>query len=124
MPTLPTKQTGVTEPVETVEEKFQRLASAWRADAAYVSSGSDLVTERALQQIVGIVPAIIPLLLRELESRTGRRHRGLRLITGADSLAPPERAISGRRQRPGCAGARSKATNGGIRPGVRIPWAA
>lgn len=70
MPTLPAKQTGATEPMEIIEENFQRLVSAWRAETAYVSSSSDLVTHSTFQEIVGMGPAVIPL-LRELENRIG-----------------------------------------------------
>ena len=91
MPTVPIKQTGATEPVETIEEKFRRLASVWRAETAYVSSSSDLVSHPAFQQIVGMGSPVIPLLLRELENRTGHWHRALRQITGADPVPPADR---------------------------------
>jgi hypothetical protein len=91
MPTVPIKPTGTTLPVETIEEKFQRLASVWRAETAYASSSSDLVAHPAFQEIVGMGQAVIPLLLRELENRTGHWHRALRLITGADPVPPADR---------------------------------
>jgi hypothetical protein len=91
MPGVPAKQTGAAEPVETVEEKFRRLASVWRAETAYVSSSSDLVAHPAFREIVGMGAAVIPLLLRELEHRTGHWHRALRLITGADPVPPADR---------------------------------
>jgi hypothetical protein len=71
MPTVPAKPTGATEPVETVEERFRRLASVWRSETAYVSSSSDLVAHAAFREIVGMGAPVIPLLLRELENRTG-----------------------------------------------------
>ena len=71
MPTVPAKQTPTTEPVETVEEKFRRLACAWRVETAYISSSSELVAHPAFREIVGMGPPVIPLLLRELENRTG-----------------------------------------------------
>ncbi len=91
MPTVPIKPMGTTLPVESIEEKFQRLASIWRAETAYVSSSSDLVAHPAFQEIVGMGQAVIPLLLRELENRTGHWHRALRLIAGADPVPPPDR---------------------------------
>lgn len=91
MPKVPVKQTGTTEPVETIEEKFQRLASVWRAETAYISSSSDLVAHPAFQEIVGMGSPVIPLLLRELESRTGHWHRALRQITGTDPVPPSDR---------------------------------
>jgi hypothetical protein len=88
--TLSVKQTGAKEPVETVEEKFQPLESVWRAETAYVSSSSDLVAHPEFWEIVDLGPAVIPLLLRELENHTGHWHRALRLITGGDPLPPAE----------------------------------
>lgn len=86
MPTVPAKQTGPVEPVETIRETFQRLASIWRAETAYVSSSSELVAHPAFQSIIRMGPPVIPLLLRELENRTGHWHRALRLITGVDPI--------------------------------------
>jgi hypothetical protein len=91
MSTVPRKQTPATEPAETVEEKFRRLAAVWLAETAYVSSSSDLVAHPAFREIVGMGPAVIPLLLRELENRTGPWHRALRRITGADPVPPADR---------------------------------
>ena len=91
MPTLPARQTGAPEPVETVEEKFRRLASVWRAETAYVSSSSDLVAHPAFREIVAMGTSVIPLLLRELANRTGHWHRALRQITGADPVPPADR---------------------------------
>ncbi len=87
MSTVPAKST----PVETIPEKFHRLAAIWRAETAYVSSSSDLVAHPAFQEIVAMGPAVIPLLLHELENRTGHWHRALRRITGADPVAPADR---------------------------------
>jgi hypothetical protein len=91
MPTVPAKQTPTTEPVETVEEKFRRLACAWRVETAYISSSSELVAHPAFREIVGMGPPAIPLLLRELENRTGHWHRALRQITGADPVPLADR---------------------------------
>jgi hypothetical protein len=91
MPTVPAKQIGHTEPVENIEGKFRQLASVWRAETAYVSSSSDLVSHPAFQEIVRMGSPIIPLLLRELEDRTGHWHRALRQITGADPVQPADR---------------------------------
>jgi hypothetical protein len=91
MSTVPAKQTPATEPAETIEERFQRLASVWRAETACVSSSSELVAHPAFQEIVGMGPAVIPLLLRALENRTGHWHRALRRITGVDPVPPADR---------------------------------
>ncbi len=91
MSTIPGKQTPATVPEESIEAKFQRLATVWRAETAYVSSSSDLVAHPAFQEIVGMGPAVIPLVLRELANRTGHWHRALRRIIGADPVPPEDR---------------------------------
>src|SRR5947199_9625078 len=91
MSTIPAKPKPTSEKVESVEEKFRRLASVWLAETAVVSSSSDLVAHPAFQEIVGMGPAVIPLLLRELGKRSGHWHRALRRITGVDPVAPEDR---------------------------------
>lgn len=91
MPTLPAKQIGTTDPVETVEQRFERLASVWQVETAFVSSSSELISHPAFQEIVGMGAAVIPLLLRELEHRNGHWHRALRQITGADPVPAADR---------------------------------
>lgn len=90
MPPSPAKQTGA-QLAETVEEKFHRLASLWRAETAYVSSSSDLVSHPAFREIVNMGSAVVPLLLRELENRSGHWHRALREITGANPVPTANR---------------------------------
>ncbi len=80
-----------TETVESLEAKFRRLAAIWLAETAYVSSSSDLVSHAAFREIVGMGSAVIPLLLRELQNRTGHWHRALRRITGADPVPAADR---------------------------------
>jgi hypothetical protein len=42
MSTVPIKTASTTPATESVADKFRRLAEVWRAETAYVSSGSDL----------------------------------------------------------------------------------
>jgi hypothetical protein len=91
MSTVPTVPTPPAQAPENIDEKFQRLAAAWLAATAHISSSSDLVAHPAFQEIVGMGPTIIPLLLRELEKGTGQWHRALRRITGADPVPPADR---------------------------------
>src|ERR1700730_7424506 len=91
MSTLPAKQKRATPAMESTEEKFHRLAALWRTETAFVSSSSDLVNHPAFQEIVDMGPAIIPLVLRELEKRSGHWHRVLRRIAGVDPVAPTDR---------------------------------
>src|ERR1700756_5327312 len=91
MSSVPTRQAPDAEAAETVHEQFRRLAALWGEGTAFVSSSSDLVSHPAFQQIVDMGPTVIPLLLRELENRTGHWHRALRRITGTDPVPPGDR---------------------------------
>src|SRR5438445_450875 len=91
MSTLPAKQNPASPTMKSIEEKFQRLSILWCSDTAYVSSSSDLVGHPAFQEMVDMGPAIIPLVLRELEKRSGHWHRVLRRIAGVDPVAPADR---------------------------------
>jgi hypothetical protein len=91
MATIPVKQTPLQEPAENLDETFQKLASTWLAETAHISSTTDLVAHPAFQEIVRMGPAVIPLLLRELENRPGHWHRALQQITGVDPVLAADR---------------------------------
>ena len=58
---------------------------------ASVGCAAHLVAHPAFREIVAMGPAVIPVLLRELEARSGHWHRALRQITGADPVPPADR---------------------------------
>jgi hypothetical protein len=91
MSTVPANETSVPQLPESFEEKFQRLAAVWLVETAHVSSSSDMVAHPAFVEIIGMGPAVIPLLLRELQKRTGHWHRALRRVTGVDPVPPGDR---------------------------------
>ena len=91
MPSLSANQREATGHAETLEEKFHRLGSQWRAETAFVSSSSELVAHPAFQEIVAMGHPVIPFLLRGLENRTGQWHRALRQITGVNPVLPADR---------------------------------
>jgi hypothetical protein len=91
MATAATRQTGAPDPVESLERRFHRLAATWLSETAYSSSSNDLVSHPAFQEMVAMGDAAVPLLLRELEQRSGHWHRALRQITGADPVPAAER---------------------------------
>jgi hypothetical protein len=95
MSTLPAKQKAAA-PAESLEQRFRRLAAAWLAETAYMSSSSDLVAHPAFQEIVGMGEAVIPFVLRELAQRTGPWTRALKRITGADPVPPADRGNIGK----------------------------
>jgi hypothetical protein len=85
MASVPVRQTTVP-PGESAAEKFERLAAAWHKAVAHQSSSRIRDNHPAYQEIVGMGRAVVPLLLKDLE--TNRRHwfTALAAITGADPI--------------------------------------
>jgi hypothetical protein len=75
----------------TLEQTFQRLAAIWRAETCYLSSPTALVNHPAYQEIIGLGPAAVSLVLRELEQRPAHWFDALQVLTGADPMDPAER---------------------------------
>ncbi len=76
---------------ETVEQRFGRLAAVWLGETGHISSTTQLVAHPAFQEIVGLGPAVIPCLLRELERRSAHWHWALERITHVDPVPPGSR---------------------------------
>ncbi|MCH7633020.1 MAG: hypothetical protein IIB59_07385 [Planctomycetes bacterium] len=77
--------------MESDEQKFQRLASQWQEETLFVSSTTKMCTHPAYLQIIGMGPAAVPLLLRELERQPNHWFWALHAITGADPVDPRDR---------------------------------
>lgn len=72
-------------------EKFQTLAQSWREGVRFTSSLTEMVLHPAYQRIIGMGPAAVPFLLRELEERPDHWFWALSAITGADPVQPEQR---------------------------------
>jgi hypothetical protein len=90
MASIPVKETPPTPPSETVEERFRRLAADWHKAVALHSSTTLRNGHPAYREIVGLGPAVIPFLLRDLEANHTHWFCALREITHADPV--PESA--------------------------------
>jgi hypothetical protein len=78
-------------PAERVEQKFQRLAAVWRAETGHLSSTTKMFNHPAYQEIIGLGPAVVPSLLRDLQQEPEHWFAALRAITGAQPVAPEDR---------------------------------
>ena len=72
---------------ETLEARFERLANQWDDETAFLSSATSLVLNSAYQQIIGMGPAVLPLILRHLDFRGGHWFWALKHISGEDPIA-------------------------------------
>ena len=73
--------------------RFHRLKEKWEMETAFLSSISDIVMHPAYQQIIGMGPAAIPFILREISIRQGQWFWALKSITNEDPVKPEHRGI-------------------------------
>ena len=74
-----------------LERRFHELVSEWRAEVAPLSSSTARVQHPAYRAIIALGPAVVPLLLRELEQRPNHWFAALRSLTGADPVPLADR---------------------------------
>jgi hypothetical protein len=74
-----------------IESTFTALVNQWREQNRGVSSTNQMSMHPAYQQIIGMGKAVIPLLLRELENKSGRWFWALKSITREDPVPPEDR---------------------------------
>ncbi len=67
-----------------VEEEFHNLAEKWRQETGPLSSAVKMAMHPAYQRIIGMGPAVLPCVLRELQRRPDHWFWALRAITGED----------------------------------------
>ncbi|MCL1465717.1 hypothetical protein [Argonema galeatum] len=72
--------------IEEIDRTFTNLVQQWRNETIGISSTTDLVMHPAYQQIITMGPVVIPLLLREVERKSGRWFWALCEITGEDPV--------------------------------------
>jgi hypothetical protein len=78
---LPTLLQGVLQRPTGIAAKFRRLADQWEADTINMSSIRDMVQHPAYLAIIGMGPAIIPLLIADLEREPKHWFPALQAIT-------------------------------------------
>lgn len=79
----PTTKTQVP---EALELRFAELAATWKRERGPHSSSARLAEHPAYQQIIALGPAVIPLLLRELERAPDHWFRAFHALTGANPV--------------------------------------
>lgn len=69
-----------------IQQRFADLAAAWERDTRALSSITQAVMHPAYQQIIGMGPAAIPLIVNELRRNPGHWFWALRCIAGEDPV--------------------------------------
>jgi len=74
-----------------LETTFHSLVEQWKSETRGISSTEQLSLHPAYQQIIGMGPDVIPLLLRELENNSGRWFWALKAISREEPVTPEQR---------------------------------
>jgi hypothetical protein len=69
-----------------VAETFRKLAEKWHAETAAMSSITNMAMHVAYQEIIGLGPDVVPILLRALEREPDHWFWALRAITRVDPV--------------------------------------
>ncbi len=69
-----------------LEKRFYRLANEWREDTLNVSSITELAMHPKYQSIIGMGPAVLPIIFRELQRRPDHWFWALTAITEANPV--------------------------------------
>jgi hypothetical protein len=75
----------------SIEDRFPRLAQAWKKETRFVSSMTDMEASPHYEAIVALGDAVVPLLLRELEREHDYWFTALRTITREDPVPEEDR---------------------------------
>ncbi len=73
----------------TVSERFHRLATEWKEQSRFLSNSAQMAMLRPYQQIIGMGPAVVPLILDELRREPDQWFWALESITEQNPV-PPE----------------------------------
>lgn len=71
--------------------RFRSLAERWREDTQYASSMSVVFLHPAYQEIIGLGPTALPLILDDLAKTRADWFWALRAISGENPVPPEER---------------------------------
>lgn len=85
--TAPRRVRAPTTPVERV---FEELANKWRDETSHISSTTKRSMHSSYQSIIGMGPAVVPLLLRSLKKRPEHWFWALVAITRDNPVKPED----------------------------------
>jgi len=73
-----------------LKHEFERHAAKWYEETMYTSSAVEIVLHASYQRIIGMGPAVLPLVFRDLKDNERDWFWALSSITGKDPVAPED----------------------------------
>ena len=74
-----------------MEARFHQLVERWREKSKFLSSDSEIAMLPEYQSIIGMGPAVLPLVFRELAAEPDQWFCALAAITGENPVPPSSR---------------------------------
>ena len=74
------------EVAEPLKERFQQLKDDWKSKTRHLSNTAQIALVFSYQKIIGMGPAVVPLILAELEKETDHWFWALEAITGENPV--------------------------------------
>jgi hypothetical protein len=74
--------------MNSIEERFKKLAKEWRDETWFSSSTKDRIEHPAYQKIIKIGPEVIPFLLKDMQNNYTHWFHALHVLTGEDPTDP------------------------------------
>jgi hypothetical protein len=74
-----------------LRQRFRELAEQWKSECLLTSSTEEMAMHPAYQQIIGIGPDAIPILLEEMQRKPDHWSWALRAISGDNPVKPEHR---------------------------------
>ncbi len=72
---------------KALETQFAVLADQWKAATGLLSSSTAISSHPAYRAIIALGPAVVPLILRDLEREPAHWFEALQAITGEDPVS-------------------------------------
>jgi hypothetical protein len=76
-------------PESSLRERFKRLAAEWKEQSRFLSNTAQMALLEPYQRIIGMGPAVVPLILEELRREPDQWFWALESITEQNPV-PPE----------------------------------
>jgi hypothetical protein len=77
-------------PAEPIEERLRKLEAHWQADTEFLSDAGKIINHPAFKAIIALGQEILPILLRDLETKPSLWVWALPEITGENPVLPAD----------------------------------
>ena len=71
-----------------IKDLFEELKTDWKTRTTYMSNSAQIAAVRSYQRIIGMGPAALPLILKELEREPDHWFWALEAISGENPVPP------------------------------------